>query len=86
MTGGWLRLTLGQGVEVLLHEALHALQVELDEHVVEVGPRVFPHVDDVLQVGGGQLPEALPQEAQHTVPGERLHLCQVLREDLRGGG
>lgn len=74
--------TFRQRVEVLLHEALHPLQVELDQHVVELGALVLPHVDDVLQVGDGQLLEALLQEVQHFVPGQGLHLRQVLGEDL----
>lgn len=74
--------TFRQRVEVLLHEALHSLQVELDQHVVELGALVLPHVDDVLQVGDGQLLEALLQEVQHFVPGQGLHLRQVLGEDL----
>lgn len=46
--------TLAQGrtfwerVEVLLHEALNPLQVELDQHVVELWALVFPHGDNVL--------------------------------------
>lgn len=71
-----------EGVEVLLHEALDPLQVELDQHVVELGALVLPHVDDVLQIRDGQLLEALRQEVQRLVPGQVLHLDQVLGEDL----
>lgn len=49
---------------------------------MELWALVLPHVDDVFQVGDGQLLEALLQEVQHFVPGQGLHLCQVLGEDL----
>lgn len=74
--------TFWQGVEVLLHEALNPLQIELDQHVVKLGALIIPHVNDVLQIRDGQLLKALPQEVQHLVSGQSLHLCQVLCEDL----
>lgn len=77
-----LARTFWQGVEVLLHEALNPLQIELDQHVVELRALIVPHVNNVLQVRDGQLLKALPQEVQHLVSGQSLHLCQVLCEDL----
>lgn len=40
--------TFWQGVEVLFHEALNPLQVELDQHVVELWALVVPRGDNVL--------------------------------------
>lgn len=74
--------TFWQWVEVLLHEALYPLQVELDQHIVKLSALVLPHIDDVLQVGNGQLLKTLLQEVQNFMPGQGLHLCQVLSEDL----
>lgn len=76
-------LTFRQWVEVHFHEALHLLQVELDQNIVELGACLVPHVNDVLQVRDGQLLEALLQEVQHLIPGQSLHLRQVLSEDLK---
>lgn len=43
---------------------------------------IVPDVNDVLQIWDGEFLKALLQEVQHLVPGQSLHLCQVLGEDL----
>lgn len=43
---------------------------------------IVPDVNDVLQIWDGEFLKALLQEVQHLVPGQSLHLGQVLGEDL----
>lgn len=66
----------------MFHEALNPLQVELDQHVVKLRALVLPHVNDVLQIGDGELLEALLQEVEHPVSGQGLHFGQIFGEDL----
>lgn len=66
----------------MFHEALNPLQIELDQHVVKLRALVLPHVNDVLQIGDGELLEALLQEVEHLVSGQGLHLGQIFSEDL----
>lgn len=40
--------TFWERVEVLFHEALNPLEVELDQHVVELWALIVPHIDNVL--------------------------------------
>ncbi len=79
----FLAHTFWQRVQVLFHEALNPLQVQLDQHIVKLRALIVPHIDDVLQIWDGELLEALLQKVQHLVSGQSLHLCQILGEDLR---